>query len=91
MMNKPITRLVFSQSVWKEVPMPKGYDPSWNSADMWYYATIYAAAEAKGMDAKKAEIVAEAAVSKRLYPGLMYEKALEEDILSVSSESISRE
>uniref|UniRef100_A0A6C0KJI9 Uncharacterized protein n=1 Tax=viral metagenome TaxID=1070528 RepID=A0A6C0KJI9_9ZZZZ len=90
-MNKSITRLVFSQNVWKEITMPKGYDPSWNSADMWYYATIYAAAEAKGMDANKAEVVAEAAVSKRLYPGLMYEKALEEEIILVSSESIPRE
>ena len=85
MMNTPITRLVFSQSIWKEITMPKGYDPSWNSADMWYYATLREAAEARGFNPQRAEIIAEAAVSKRLYPGLMYDKTLEEDILKISN------
>jgi hypothetical protein len=80
------TKLVFSQNLWKEVPMPKGHDPSWISADFWYYASLYAAAEAKGFTAQRASIVAEAAVSKRLYPGLMYDKTLEEEIASIPRE-----
>ena len=80
------SRLVISQNTWKQIDLPKGYDPCWNSADMWYYATIYAAAEAKGFSSQKATILAEAAVSKRLYPGLQYDKLLEEEITSISRE-----
>ena len=82
-MNK--SRLIFSQNIWKQINIPKGHDPSWNSADMWYYATLREAAEAKGFHAKRAEIIAEAAVFKRMYPGLMYDKTLEEDILKIAS------
>lgn len=78
------TRLVFSQNLWKEVAMPKGHDPSWISADFWYYASLYAAAEAKGFTSEESTKIAEAAVHKRLYPGLMYDKNLEEDIASVT-------
>jgi len=81
-----MSRLIFSQNIWKNIKMPKGHDPSWNSADMWYYATLREAAEAKGFSSQRAEIIAEAAVSKRLYPGVMYDKTLEEEILSVSRE-----
>ena len=84
-MNKD-SRLIFSQNSWKEIQMPKGYDPSWNSADKWYYATMLAAAFEKGFSHTRAEILAEAAVNKRLYPGLVYDKLLEQDIVSISRE-----
>jgi len=85
MMQMQKSLLVFSQNAWKQVALPRGHDPSWNSADLWYYATMYAAAEARGL---RASIVAEAAVHKRLYPGLKYEKALEQEI---ESALVSRE
>ena len=84
MMQK--SRLVFSQNMWKNIIIPKGCDPSWNSADLWYYATMLAAAEAKGFTPQRASVVAEAAVHKRLYPGLMYDKTLEEEIASIPRE-----
>ena len=78
--------LIFSKGEWKQVNIPKGYDPSWNSADLWYYGTMYAAAEAKGYSRTEAESIAEAAVSKRLYPGVMYYAKLEEQLASISVE-----
>jgi hypothetical protein len=84
-MNKGTSRLIFSQNTWKHINIPKGHDPSWNSADMWYYASLREAAEARGFHAKRAEIIAEAVVFKRMYPGLMYDKTLEEDILKIAS------
>jgi hypothetical protein len=72
--------------MWKNIIIPKGCDPSWNSADLWYYATMLAAAEAKGFTPQRASVVAEAAVHKRLYPGLMYDKTLEEEIASIPRE-----
>ena len=66
--------------------MPNGYDPSWNSADMWYYATFYASSTKKGFSQQRATILAEAAVHKRLYPGIMYDKLLEQDLVLISRE-----
>jgi hypothetical protein len=85
-----MSRLVFSQNAWKSVLIPKGYDPSWNSADLWYYATMFAAAEAKGFAPERASVVAEAAVHKRLYPGLKYEKGFEQEISSITREEHER-
>jgi len=88
MMQK--SRLVFSQNMWKNIIIPKGCDPSWNSADLWYYATMLAAAEAKGFTPQRASVVAEAAVHKRLYPGLKYEKEFEKEISSIAGEEHER-
>lgn len=51
-------------------------------ANKQYYATMWAAAIQK-YEAKRAEIVAEAATMKQLYPELSYDKGLESDIKSL--------
>ena len=80
------SRLIFSNGVWRKVNVPKGHDPSWNSADFWYYGSMFAAAEAKGYSHREAESIAEAAVTKRLYPGVVYYPKLEEQIALISRE-----
>ena len=74
--------IVFSNGRWIQVLLPKGYDPCWMLANKQYYATMWAAAIQK-YEAKRAEIVAEAATMKQLYPELSYDKGLESDIKSL--------
>jgi hypothetical protein len=77
------TRVVFSAGRWLQVKLPIGHDPAWTQADTWTYATAFAAAVQKGLTEKRAEQVAEAVVSKRLYPGLVYPRVLEGEILDL--------
>jgi len=74
--------MVFSKGEWIEVLLPKGYDPCWMPANKQYYATMWAAAIQK-YDPKRAEVVAEAATTKQLYPDISYDTALEADIKSL--------
>lgn len=77
------TRLVFSAGRWLQVALPVGHDPAWTQADTWTYAVAFAAAVQKGFAEKRAEQLAEAVVSKRLYPGLVCCRDLESDILRI--------
>ena len=74
--------MVFSKGQWIEVVLPKGYDPCLMPADKQFYATMWAAAIEK-YEAKRAEIVAEAATTKHLYPEISFEAKLEADIKSL--------
>ena len=74
--------MVFSNGEWVEVFLPKGYDPCWMPANKQFYATMWAAAIQKH-NAKRAEVVAEAATTKQLYPDISYDKSLESDIKSL--------
>jgi len=74
--------IVFSNNQWIEVFLPIGHDPCWMPADKNYYATIWAAA-INIFDSKRAEVVAEAATAKRMYPELVYDSSLEADIKKV--------
>ena len=76
-------RLVFMGTFWKSVTIPKGVDPVWVEADFLFYATSWAAAHAAGFSEKRSEQLAEALVSKRLYPGLVYDSVLERDLAKV--------
>jgi len=71
--------IVFSKNEWIEVILPKGFDPCWMPADKHYYATLFAAAT-DIFNSKRAEVVAEAATAKRMYPELVYDSSLEADI-----------
>ncbi len=82
--------LVFSNNIWVSVPIPKGHDPSWTQADSYYYATSYTVAKEKGFSEKQAVILAEALVSKRLYPGLVYDKCLEQDLLNLNTPPLAQ-
>ena len=81
------TRVVFSAGRWLQVKLPVGHDPAWTQADTWTYAVAFAAGMQKGLTEKRAEQVAEAVVSKRLYPGLVFPRVLEEDILGLTNEN----
>jgi hypothetical protein len=70
--------IVFSNGDWVSVAIPKYTDPCWSKKDLQFYATIYAAASI--YDSKRATILAEAAVNKRLYPDLRYDASLEADL-----------
>jgi hypothetical protein len=66
----------FSQNEWVQVKVPSGLE-----GQEMYYASLYALlTQEKGIDAKKAMIIAEAAAMKRLYPGLQYGRMLEKDL-----------
>lgn len=73
-------RIVFSAGKWLTVNLPKGHDPCWSPSDTWYYATTWAACLRKGLDEKKATVLAEAATAKRMYPEIMYDSVLEKDL-----------
>ena len=72
-------RLVYSDGKWVSVDLPS-LDPCWLVSDTWYYATIYAAAIHRGFLEKRARIIAEAAVNKRIYPEISYDKGIENDL-----------
>jgi hypothetical protein len=73
--------LVFLKGEWISVPPPAGHDPSWTASDKWLYATTFAAAQESGFSEERSQLLAEAQVHKRVYPGLMYSKAIEADLL----------
>ena len=75
--------MVFTKGEWIKVLLPKGYDPCWMPANKQYYATMWAAAIDRGLHPKRAEVVAEAATTKQLYPDILYDIALEADIKSL--------
>jgi len=52
-------------------------------ANKQFYATMWAAAIDKGLPPKRAEVVAEAATTKHLYPDISYDTILEADIKSL--------
>ena len=52
-------------------------------ANKQFYATMWAAAIDRGLPPKRAEVVAEAATTKHLYPDISYDTSLEADIKSL--------
>lgn len=77
-------KLVFSNGAWVHVKIPANVDPCWMTEDIWYYASVCAAALDKlKCDEKRAAVIAEAAVYKRIYKDMVYDAKLEEDIASV--------
>jgi hypothetical protein len=85
-------RLVLSEGEWISVSLPKGRDPSWTVADEYAFAAAYASAirvfsEMRAVNTAEAHAtatnVAEAIVLRRLYPGLVFDARLEQDIQSI--------
>ena len=79
------TRLVLSQGQWVSVALPKGRDPTWTVAEEYAFAAAYSSAILKFTEAR-AIIVAEAVVLRHIYPGLLFDKGLENDIQSIIPE-----
>ena len=75
-------RLVLSEGEWISVSLPKGRDPSWTVADEYAFAVAYASA-IRRFSETRAVNTAEAIVLRRLYPGLVFDKGLEQDIQSI--------
>lgn len=71
-------RLVFSNGKWLTVNIP--LNPCWSPSDTWYYATMWASCLRKGLDEKKATVVAEAATTKRMFPDIVFDSVLEKSI-----------
>ena len=67
------SRLVFSQNKWVSVEIPEEVN-----TDSWYYATLWV--EALRRNIPNPQKVAEAAVFKRMYPGIKFVKSLEDDL-----------
>ncbi len=77
-------KIVFSNGEWVHVKIPANVDPCWLTEDIWYYATVCAAAlRTLACDEKRAAVIAEAVVYKRIYKDIVYDAKLEEDISSV--------
>ena len=72
--------ILSNTNTWVDVKVPIGHDPCWRASQKWMYALHFQAAVEKGFSHTRAAQIAEAIVSKSLYPGLVYERSLEEDI-----------
>jgi hypothetical protein len=79
--------LVFHENQWVDVTPPVGHDPCWVEGDMFFFAIAWLSARGKGFPKTRATQIAEALVSKRLYPGLGYDKELEGDIQSLNGDT----
>jgi hypothetical protein len=71
--------ITFSGGAWVSIIPPKFTDPCWSKKDLLFYATIYAAAS-QTYDEKRALILAEVAVNKRLYPEIKYDSRIEAEL-----------
>lgn len=74
--------ITFSRGAWISVIPPKFVDPCWSKKDLQFYATIYAACSQEH-DERRARILAEVAVNKRLYPEIKYDSRIEADLSSL--------
>lgn len=72
--------MILGTSGWTTVALPRGHDPTWTSSDKYFYAARLVAAQESGFSPKRAAQLAEAAVSKRLYPGLEFDRVMEADL-----------
>ncbi len=71
--------LVFSNNEYVSIKVPVGLD-----GKEYYFASIFAhLVNERGMIREKALQISEAAAFKKLYPGIVYGKQLEDEILSV--------
>jgi hypothetical protein len=77
--------VTITQNGWAYVPLPKGCDPTWSEADRLFYGSKWIAARDLGFSEQRAQQLAEAAVSKRLYPGLEFDRGLERDLEKIDS------
>ncbi len=71
--------LVYDQSKldWVSVEIPFTHIQTWSKADSFFYARAYLTATQKGFQEKTARSLAEVAVFKRLFPGVIYGKQIE--------------
>ena len=84
MMIRPQTRLILSNlNTWVPVVIPKGLDPLWMDSDTWHYAAMFVGSKEMGFSDRRSEQIAEALVNRRLYPDIVYEKGLEEDMAAL--------
>lgn len=72
--------IMSKDNTWISVPVPKGLDPLWMNGDIMYYSAMRVAAQERGYSEKRSGELAEALVNRRLYPGIVYHLALEEDL-----------
>ena len=72
------TVVIFSDNKFVEVDAPDDL-----KGEEMLYGTLYLSLLQKGLAVAKAAVVAEAAVYKRLYPGLSYGRVLEDDLLVI--------
>ena len=76
--------LVFSKGEWVDIIIPNGQESVWTDSDKFYYAMVYCFAKnEKGMAEEKAIQIAEGAVMKRLYPGIVYPYSFEKELISL--------
>jgi predicted metal-binding protein len=66
----------FSKNEWIPVQVPSGLE----AQEMFFAFSYTLLVREKGIDAKRALVIAEAAAMKRLYPGLMYGSLLEKEL-----------
>lgn len=73
--------LVFSKGEWVDVTIPAGQEYVWSDSEKFYYAMTYCFAKnEKGMSEEKSVQLAEGAVMKRLYPGIVYPYSFEKEL-----------
>ena len=68
---------VFSQGIWRQVPLPKPLDRAWTKDHQFIYAAVYQKFIEKGFSHEVVAQVAEAYVYREISPSLKFTKQLQ--------------
>jgi hypothetical protein len=69
---------IFRNGAWIHYTVPVDMERHWNSSMKRQAASLYATAVSKGISPSQSAMLAECSVNKQLYPGLQYNKSIEE-------------
>lgn len=71
---------VYRKGTWITYTVPKEGEEFWTRALRFQAASVFATASVRGYSPHTSAVLAEAYVYKQLYPGLMYDKEIEEKL-----------
>jgi hypothetical protein len=72
----------FRKGSWIEYSVPQDVARHWNKVMKLQAASIYATAVSKGISPSQSAVLAECYVNKQMYPGLQYNKSIEDQLQS---------
>ena len=71
---------VFRNGAWMDYPLPVSINPLWSQAHLFQAASFYATARSQGYNPSDSSVYAEAYINKSLYPGMEYNRSLEQTL-----------
>ena len=78
-----MTTRVFRKGQWLTYNLPKPVDTMWSQKHIFQAASFYATALSQGYSTDESASLAEAYIHKQVYPGLGYEKSLEQKLQQI--------